>query len=340
MASVKPYREGWRAVVRRVGYPVRSKVFKLKKDADAWSREIESSMDNNKYRDLARAKEHTVGALFERFRDEVCASRKGGRWDKVRINYLIKTAEFTKRRLDQLRFEDIRDWRDGRLKQVSAPSVNREMNLISGIFSHAINEWSAPLAGNPVHMVSRPKGSDRQRNRRWYDDELKAVLTAAKWDETKPRPTTGKGMLPWALLLALETAMRPSELTSLKVKDFHPQERCVRLGDSKNGDARDVPLSTKAMQYLTFLTEGRKAEELIFIVSWESLGAYYRDVRKTAGLADSDLRFRDLRHEATTRLSRKFNNQLELAAVTGHRSLQSLKRYYNPTAAELAKRLD
>lgn len=339
MASVKPYRDGWRAVIRRVGYPVRSKVFKLKKDADAWSREIESSMDNNKYRDLAKAKEHTVGALFERFRDEVCASRKGGRWDKVRINYLIKTAEFTKRRLNQLRFEDIRDWRDGRLKQVSPPSVNREMNLISGIFSHAMEEWSAPLAANPVHMVSRPKGADRPRNRRIYDDEIQAILAAAKWDENK-RPTNGKEMMPWAFLLALETAMRPSELTALRVKDFHPAERCVRLGDSKNGEGRDVPLSTKAMQYLTFLVEGRKTDELIFIVSWESLGAYYRDVRTKAGLAKSDLRFRDMRHEATTRLSRKFNNQLELAAVTGHKSLQSLKRYYNPTAAELAKRLD
>jgi integrase len=339
MASVKPYREGWRAVIRRVGYPVRSKIFKIKKDADAWAREIESSMDNNKYRDLAKAKEHTVGALFERFRDEVCPHRKGARWDRVRINFLLKTAEFTKRRLDQLRFEDIRDWRDARLKKVSPPSVNREMNLISGIFSHAIEEWSAPLAGNPVHMVSRPKGSDRQRNRRWYDDELQAVLDAAKWDE-KVKPRTGKEMMPWALLLALETAMRPSELTALKVSDFHPKERCVRLVDSKNGEGRDVPLSTKAMQYLAFLTEGRRSGELIFIVSWESLGAYYRDARKKAGMADSDLRFRDLRHEATTRLSRKFSNQLELAAVTGHRSLQSLKRYYNPTAAELAKRLD
>jgi integrase len=339
MASVTQYRDGWRAVVRRIGYPVTSKTFKLKKDADAWSREIESSMDNNKYRDLAKAKEHTVGAIFERFRDEVCDSRKGGRWDKVRINHLIKTAEFAKRRLDQLKFEDVRDWRDARLKQVSAPSVNREMNLISGIFRHAIEEWSVPMSANPVHMVSRPKGSDRQRNRRWRDHELQAVLDAAKWDEAV-KPKTGKDMVPWALLVALETAMRPSELAALRVGDFLPEERCARLLDSKNGEGRDVPLSTKAMGYLAFLVEGRKTDELIFMVSWESLSVYYRQLRKKAGLDNSDLRFRDTRHEATTRLSRKFSNQLELAAVTGHKSLQSLKRYYNPTAAELAKRLD
>lgn len=344
MAHISEYKskgkpDRWRVVVRRAGYQVRSKIFNLKKDAEAWAREIESSMDNNKYRDIARAKEHTVGSLLERFRDEVCDTRKGARWEKVRINFLLREAEFTKRRLDQLRFEDLRDWRDARLKQVSPPSVNREMNLLSGVFKHAIQEWSVPLADNPVHLVGRPKGADRKRNRRWYDDELQAILKAAEFDENV-RPETGKAMVPWALLLALETAMRPSELTVLKVRDFHPRERCVRLGDSKNGDGRDVPLSTKATRYLTFLTQGRDDDELIFMVTWETLGNYYRSLRKTAGLANADLRFRDARHEATTRLSRKFSNALELSAVTGHRSLQSLRRYFNPTAAELASRLD
>jgi integrase len=52
-----------------------------------------------------------------------------------------------------------------------------------------------------------------------------------------------------------------------------------------------------------------------------------------------DLRFHDLRHTATTRLAEKLPNVIELAAVTGHLSLQVLKRYYHPTAESLALKL-
>ena len=339
MANIKPYKTSWRVVVRRVGYPARTKVCRTKKEAEIWGRDIEYEMDNLTYRNLAAAPKESVSDLFLRYAEEVSPTRKGVRWEVTRINMLLKNAEFTKRRLSQIRPEDIRDWRDQRLQQVSAPTVQRELNLISGIFTHAIKEWSSPIAVNPVKLISRPKFSNRLRARRFTDQELQKLLDAAGFDP-QHRPTKGREMVPWALLLALETAMRPSELTALCVRDFHPDERCVRLADAKNGFGRDVPLSSKAMEYLTFICEGREPDEPIIGMQWETLGVYYRELRKKAGLEKSDLRFRDMRHEAATRLSKKFANQLELAAVTGHRSLQSLKRYFNPTAAELAAKMD
>ncbi len=339
MANIIPYKDGWRVIVRRVGYSARTKVCRTKKEAEIWGREIEHAMDSLKYQNLAAAAKESVGELFLRYAEEVSPTRKGARWEITRINMLMRKAQFTKRRLSQIRGEDIRDWRDQRLKEVSPPTVQRELNLISGIFTHAIKEWSSPIAVNPVKLVSRPKNSNRSRSRRFTDAELKKLLDAAEFDPNH-RPTKGREIVPWALLIALETAMRPSELTALCVRDFLPEERCVRLADAKNGFGRDVPLSSKAMQYFSFLCEGRSPDEQILGLQWESLGVYYRALRKKAGLENADLRFRDMRHEAATRLSKKFANQLELAAVTGHRSLQSLKRYFNPTAAELASRLD
>ena len=52
-----------------------------------------------------------------------------------------------------------------------------------------------------------------------------------------------------------------------------------------------------------------------------------------------DVRFHDLRHMAITRLAEKLPNLIELSAVSGHKSLAMLKRYYHPNAAELAKKL-
>ena len=59
---------------------------------------------------------------------------------------------------------------------------------------------------------------------------------------------------------------------------------------------------------------------------------------KRSGL--HNLHFHDLRHTATSRMAHKLPNVIELAAVTGHTSLQMLKRYYHPQAEALALKLD
>jgi len=60
------------------------------------------------------------------------------------------------------------------------------------------------------------------------------------------------------------------------------------------------------------------------------------------GLSRSDLediRFHDLRRTAITRMAEKLPNVIELAAVSGHKSLMVLKQYYRPSATELAQKL-
>lgn len=341
MAHIAPYEGGrWRAVVRKAGYKVRSQIFPTKALAKGWAREIEGEMDSRRYKDPSKFAKDTVGSLFEKFRDEVCDQRKGGRWERVRINKLLREAEFMPRRITELQSSDLREWRNERLKQVSPMSVNREMNLMSKIFSHAIQEWGYPWSVNPIHEVSRPKGgTGKPRNRRWGDTELQALLTATNYDPER-QPRTGYEHVAWGLLLMIETAMRPGEFCSAKVKDVNLARRYIRLHDSKNGDARDVPLSSKAVQMLTILVQGKRPEQTLFPVTSESLGKEYRDARKAAGLAEADLRFYDGKHEAISRLAPKFRDALELSKVTGHRDLRSLAVYYNPTVEELAAKLD
>lgn len=52
-----------------------------------------------------------------------------------------------------------------------------------------------------------------------------------------------------------------------------------------------------------------------------------------------DFRFHDLRHEATSRLFEKDLNLMQVAAITGHKTLQMLKRYTHLQAEDLAKML-
>jgi integrase len=63
----------------------------------------------------------------------------------------------------------------------------------------------------------------------------------------------------------------------------------------------------------------------------------FSDSYKKAGI--EDLRFHDLRHEATSRFFEKGLNPMQVAAITGHKTLQMLKRYTHLKAEDLAELL-
>lgn len=338
MASITEYRPGiFRAVVRRVGYPVKSKTFTDERLASLWAAGEEARMGVSEYDRLQikAASVMLVSDLFEKYRDEVAVHMKG-RNEKGTVERLIRDAAFMKLRLDRLKSTDIRDWRDARVKEIQPQSVHRELNTISGVFTHAMKEWSAPLPANPAHNVSRFKNADKSREMRWNQADTQKLLKVAGWKEDK-RPTTGRDYVGWGLLLGIETAMRIGELCVLKASDFYPKRAYVHLAETKNGDARDVPLSKKAVKWLKFLCEDRRPGDKIIPITANTLGEYMLDARRLAGL--EHLVFHDSRHEAATRLSKKLSNVLELSAVTGHRSLKSLKKYYHPDATDLARKL-
>lgn len=69
---------------------------------------------------------------------------------------------------------------------------------------------------------------------------------------------------------------------------------------------------------------------------------YLEESREAGRRPDSkfltNLRFHDLRHEATSRLASIFPMH-ELTKITGHKDPRMLMRYYHPRAEELAKKL-
>jgi integrase len=60
------------------------------------------------------------------------------------------------------------------------------------------------------------------------------------------------------ILLALETAIRRSEIAELRWRFIDLEKRVAHLPDTKNGNARDVPFSTKAITILSSLKEHSK----------------------------------------------------------------------------------
>jgi integrase len=134
---------------------------------------------------------------------------------------------------------------------------------------------------------------------------------------------------------ALETAMRQGEILSLRWSDIDLIKRTAHLDTTKNGDRRTVPLSTRAVQILQQLP--RSIDGKVFQIQKANLHKHFTNGCKRAEI--DDLHFHDLRHTAITNMASKFSNILELSAVTGHRQLSMLKRYYHPKAEDLALKL-
>jgi integrase len=141
-------------------------------------------------------------------------------------------------------------------------------------------------------------------------------------------------MLP-LVKLALETAMRRSELLGLRWEHINLQKRTIFLELTKNGTSRTVPLSTHAVQILDEMP--RNIDGQVFPITHEVVSQAFNRARKRAGV--KDIRFHDLRHIAITKLAQKLPNLIELSAVSGHKSLAMLKRYYHPSAEQLAEKL-
>lgn len=338
MASIKQYRGNtWRAIVRRVGHPSQSKTFALKRDAERWAADVEAKLGVSQFDSLQAkvAGSMTVRDIFQRYKDEVLPNMRGRNAQNIHTR-IMRDADFMRLPVSKITSRDIRDWRDDRVLDIAPASVHRELNTISGVFTHAIKEWAIPLTVNPCHNVSRYKGADKARDSVWTPPDVQRLLWCIHWRMDMPLKE-GRDYVGWCLLLGLETAMRIGEICTATVGNFYPEEQRLFLPITKNGDSRNVPLSTVAIAYLRILCKDKKPEDKIIPINANTFSEYFLEAREMAGL--ENLVFHDSRHTAATRLSTKLSNVLELSAVTGHRSLKSLQRYFHPDAAHIANKL-
>lgn len=96
-----------------------------------------------------------------------------------------------------------------------------------------------------------------------------------------------------------------------------------------------MPLSSTAMGILQGIP--RSLSGKVFDTTYEAIHLSFLRACKRAGI--QGLRFHDLRHEATSRFFEKGLNPMQVSSITGHMTLQMLKRYTHLEAEDLAKLL-
>lgn len=286
----------------------KSASFPTKAAAMAWAGRIEAEILAGFRGDIPA--HLTVRDLLDRYEKEVSVHKKGWKWEKVRLEG-FRGSRIASVRLRELDSPHAAAWQQERLKAVSGASVRRERNLLSAVFNIARKEWKL-LRVNPFDGVRRTKDG-KARDRLATQAELDAVLKVAAVSPDLVR----------AITLAVETGMRASEIAHLR--DW--EGRVAKLVDSKNGEARKVPLSTRAVEALVagpiMLTAG-------------TISALWARYAKEAEV--KDLHFHDLRHLAITRLAERLE-PMELARMVGHKDLRMTMRYYRKTAESIAEKL-
>lgn len=324
MAYYEKRGDAWRAQIRRKGYPTLSATFDTKAEAQRWAAEIEGDMSRSRFVDTREAESTTLTEALIRYVNEVSESKKGSAQEKVRAKKWQKSS-WGEKSLAAIRSSDMAAYRDAELKAgKSTATVRLNLALISHLYTVASKDWGIQGLKNPCTAIRMPKGS-KQRERRPTSAELKALLKHAGDINAE---------LPVIIELAVETAMRRSELVMLR-KD-QVRGRVAFLEDTKNGERRSVPLSKRAVELLeglpTPIDGGR-----FFHLKLDSVSNYFALACEAAKI--KDLRLHDMRHEATSRLFERGLSMMEIASITGHKTLSMLKRYTHLCPNDLAEKL-
>lgn len=323
----------YRVKVRLRGEAPRSRTFKRLTDAKAWAAKVESDLGHGVFVPTTADRRRTLGDLIDKYVADYLPVKTRNRdrdkhvtlldWWRVEFGYVT---------LDRLKPEVIAEARGKLAKRktrsgepLSGATINRYLAAVSAACKWGWREigW---LPANPVLAVT--KASESQGIVRFLsDDERKTLFRACR---EHPNPN-----IRVAVLLALATGSRYSNIRFLRWEDVDFDRWTLRFETTKNGTPRFVPVVGAAQTALQehfdadptkdgWVFKGHRDDSPADIVR------LWRQVRKTAGL--SDVRFHDLRHTVASYLTQSGAGLAQVADALGHKTLVMARRYSHQSA--------
>lgn len=326
MASIRKRGDlQWEARIRKRGQPIQCKTFTTRAKAEVWAKHIESEMDRGIFVSRAEAENTTLAEALDRYQNEVVV-RKHTKGEDAIVRWWA-ALPLARQPMASIRGKDIAT--AVRLKEaegVGPRTVFAYIVTLSHLFTLARREWGMESLGNPTEFVRKPRQANA-RDRRLVGNEHARLLSAAQ---------VYGGEIGLIIAWAIETAMRRGEIAAMRWEHVDWKTRTLLIPDTKTGTPRTIPLSPAALAVLGALPA--KARGPVWSMRPDSISQAFRRACKAAGI--TGIRLHDMRHEATSRLFEKQGfNAMEVSSITGHKSMQMLKRYTHLRAEDLAKRM-
>lgn len=317
----------------------KSKTFTTRIEAEDWIKGLLESKAEGRSADWLKARTVTLADGLRRYLAEITPHKKSADTETRNIEaFLAREQELGKKPLYDLSTGDLKALINRRMapddpsvRAITGSTMNRELAFVSHLFTVARAEWDFQDLENPVVLGLRRK-ENRARDRRLEEGEEDALLAAARAYERDCDPEIP---ITAVIQVAIDTAMRQGELGKCLWKHVNLREATILLPDTKNGSARTVPLWPSTARLLAGLK--RREDGLVFGPT-ASIRQMWTRVLKRAGL--KNLRFHDLRHEGTSRLFERTDlTDVEIASVTGHKTLAMLQSYAHLRANKIARKL-
>jgi integrase len=340
MAYINQRGEFWRAEVRRKGYKAIYRTFDTKQEAQKWARLIESEMDAGLFVDRTKAERTLLSEALKRYQREIVPTKRHPYQENRRVDRWLKN-DLACRTLANLRGSDFARYRDERRDAGRAENTIRlELQIISHLYEIARKEWGMEGLINPLNNVRKPSGS-RARDRRLLPGEyerIHACLAAHSNCYALP-----------AFELAIETSLRQGTLFKLRWEWIDFSRFMIKIpnearGPENKGVPAVLPMSSRTIAILRTIQPKDKSgnaisdlQGLILNTTTNAVVCIWKRVLLKLGI--NDLRWHDLRHEATSRLFEKGLHPMEVASITGHKSMQMLKRYTHLKPESLLEKL-
>ncbi len=312
----------WQAHIRRRGYKTQVRTFNTKAEAQAWAATIESEIARGVFVSRTEAEATTLEEALDRYALEVSAHKRSVGREASTIRWW-QASPLARRSLASIRGKDVAAAAADRT--VGANTIRIRLALLSHLFNVARTAWGMESLSNPVELVKgqRPK-LPPGRTRRLVGDEETRLLNAAR---------TYGGEIGPIITWAIETAMRRGEIAAMRWEHVDRKARVLLVPETKTGTPRRVPLSSRALAVLDGLV--RRIDGRVWGMRPDSISQAFERICSTAGI--EGLTFHDLRHEATSRIFEKGLNPMQVSTITGHKTLQMLKRYTHLRAEDLVE---
>ncbi|SER37611.1 MULTISPECIES: site-specific integrase [Pseudomonas] len=370
MATKRKRGNRWEFIIRRkhlLGQPL-SFSFATEREGAEWCARTEAELDKGRIPAEVKARlgAATLGAVIEGYIEAVAMPES----DQALLHGIERQQGALK--LDELTYEWAEQWVAGmKHERVLAPVTIRHY---VGALARCL-DWSVKrggLAGNPLRELPKRYASYNAADGRVLARKGKAARTDAPRDrrldakeeesvheildgETatgrqRPLVLPHRDYLEALFKLALETAMRLREMYTLSPNQVDMARRTVYLNQTKNGDKRQIPLSSVAMQVMGELLERHEGSDDAPLFPWWDGDLSAKSLKRTTARISAqfarifeaaecaDLHFHDLRHEAVCRLfERTTMDAVLISRITGHRDPRLLARYASLRGSDLAR---
>ena len=312
MANITKLKSGkWRVQIRSHNKYI-SKSFLKKAHASMWAKEIEYQLDRDQYEDFSDTARISLGELITRYRDEITPHKKGRDTEKYKLNFILRH-KIAKVKLLSLKAKHIIDFKKD-ISEGRAPStINKYIHYIYTVWETAKLNWDIALPyRNPCELVKKEK----------VKDTIDRILSIEEYQDLLQACTTSNlAFLSDIVEFAYITAMRFGEITKLKTSNINFEKSTALLIDTKNGETRLVPLTSRALE----ICQKFRFREKLFDINRDKFRHYFEQACRRAKV--KNFRFHDLRACAITNLFLNGWSIAEVSVVSGHKTWSELKRY-------------